>query len=424
MSSVTFTTRGALRKSALREANERLILNAVRQNPAISRPDLARITGLSASSIGFIVKRLKERDMLLEDLVENYAQVGRPPTALRLAGDAALAIGVEVALSGSRVAVVNVEGATLRQKVVPWYPGYEIMAERLHAAIRNLLAGAHSKRILGVGVGIPGTLEKGTGRVIAAENLNWADVPLGRLLRGRLGLPFFFENNARASALAERWFGAPGGHSPQDFIFIMPAGGLGAGIVAHGDLLEGLDGMAGEFGHMALHPDGYPCACGNRGCLEQYASDRALWRLYRQETGGEAASPEEIVKLALGGDPAALRAIEKTAAELAFGLVNLVWIFNPEAFVLGGFAAEAWSLVEEPVWHVLRARLPRYMRARLRVVPSRHRADSVLLGAASMVFSRFFNSFEHGDENGHSRPVRINASPETVSQNTLRAPSR
>ena len=260
------------------------------------------------------------------------------------------------------------------------------------------------------GVGLPGSVEKSTGRIVAAENLGWVDAPFGALVEGRLGLPFYFENNARASALAERWFVPPGAQSPQDFVFVMPSGGLGAGIVAGGSLMEGAQGIAGEFGHMVLHPEGLPCACGGRGCLEQYASDRALSRRYQEAAGGELPLPDAVVKLALEGDPAALRALEETTAALALGLANLVWILNPECIVLGGFAAEAWSIVEEIVARVLRARLPLYVRGRLRILPSRHRADSVLLGAASIVFSLFFNSFEQGVESGHSSAVTITAS--------------
>lgn len=410
MPSVTFTTRGALRKSALREANERLILSAVRQNPSISRPDLARITGLSASSISFIVNRLKQAHMILEEPVDNHARVGRRPTALRLAADAKTAIGVEVAITGSRVALVDLEGKKLREKVVPWHPNYEIVAQRLHAAVAAMLGRSAAGNVLGVGVGIPGSLESRTGRVIAAENLNWFNVEFGRLLRGRLALPFRFENNARVAALAERWFRTPGDRELHDFVFVMMSGGLGAGIITNGRLLEGFSGTAGEFGHISLHPEGRPCSCGSRGCLEEYASDRALLRYYAEESGGNSLpAAEAVLELAGGGDRAALAAVHRMARELALGLSNLVWIFNPEAVVVGGCAGEAWRLVEEPLWEVLRSRLPEYVRAALRVLPSKHTADAVLLGAASLVFSHFFTSFEHGSASGASRPVTISA---------------
>ena len=410
MPSVTFTTRGALRKSALRQANERLLLNAIRQNPAISRSDLARITGLSPSSISFIVNRLKREKMVFEEAVANHSQVGRRPTALRLAQDAKRAIAVEVALSGSRVALVDLAGGIVPERLVPWHPNHEILTHRIQSTIRSILGQLDPKQVLGIGVGLPGTVETASGRIIAAENLNWFNLEFGKLLKGRLALPFYFENNAKVAALAERWFTEPGRKAPRDFVFITPVGGLGTGIVTNGHLLQGASGMAGEFGHIVLYPDGRKCPCGNRGCLEQYASDEALCRRYAEEAGADDQRPSDassIVRMAREGDPTAARALTETARDLALGFVNLVWVFNPEVLVVGGFIAEGWDIVEETIWQVLRSRAPHYILAGLRIYPSRHASDTVLLGAASLVFAQFFTRFHHEGNEGLDSPVLI-----------------
>jgi predicted NBD/HSP70 family sugar kinase len=413
MPSVTFTTRGALQKSALRLANERLVLNAIRQNPGIARSDLSRITGLSASSISFIVSHLRRAKLVSEDPVENHSQVGRRPTVLRLVEDAKMAVAVEVALSGTRVGLVDLAGRLVREKRLPWAPNPEILARRIHALICAFTGQLGPRQALGVGVCLPGTLQRETGKVIAAENLNWLNVDFGRLVRGRLSLPFYFENNAKVAALAERWFTEPGRDSLQDFVFVAPAGGLGTGIVTNGHLLQGASGMAGEFGHISLRADGRKCPCGNRGCLEQYASDTALCRLYAEESGiaGDGApDASTIVKMAREGDPVAMRVLKSAAFDLGLGFVNLVWVFNPEAIVLGGFYAEAWDLIEETIWEVLRSRAPNYILSDVRIYPSTHAADSSLLGAASLVFSHFFTRFEHGEEEGAPRSVFMHAS--------------
>jgi predicted NBD/HSP70 family sugar kinase len=412
MPTVTFTTRGALRKSALRQANERLILDAVRQNPGISRSDLTCITGLSASSISFIVSRLKRANVLAEQTVEKHSQVGRKPTALRLVESARTAVAVEVSPAGSRIALVDMAGGIVREEVAQWHANHEIVIQRIHVAVRTMVEKARATtEVLGVGVGLPGTVGRMDGRVIAAENLNWFNVEVGPALRGRMQLPFYYENNAKLSAIAERWFTEPGRKAPQHFVFVTPVCGLGTGIIAEGQLLQGSAGMAGEFGHTTIYPDGLECPCGNRGCLEQYASDKALCAFYAQEAGlGDAPpDPSAIVRMARAGEPAAVRALEKTAGALALGLVNLVWVFNPEAIVVGGYVAEAWDLISETIWRVLRRRLPHYVLAELRAYPSKHAADSSLLGAASLVFMRYFTSFEHGEDGGPSRRVLMHA---------------
>src|ERR1039457_720320 len=123
---VTFTTSGALKKSALREANERLVLNTIRQNPSLSRADIVRITGLSPSSVTFIVKRLKTEDILCEDKTENWAQVGRLPTAIRLRSNARVGIGVELSLAGGRIVVADLSYAIMARKTVPWHANHEV----------------------------------------------------------------------------------------------------------------------------------------------------------------------------------------------------------------------------------------------------------------------------------------------------------
>jgi predicted NBD/HSP70 family sugar kinase len=409
MPHLTFTTRGALQKSALRLANERVVLDAVRRNPGISRTDLVRISGLSASSISFIVGRLKRHRLLIEEPLEAQAQVGRRPTALRLADDARLAVAVDVMAGNSRVALVDLGGRILRQKHVAWQANPDIVCHRLHAAVRSLLQPLRPDQVLGVGVALPATIDSSTGRIIAAENLGWFNVEFGRLLRGDLGLPFYFENNAKLAALAERWFTSPGQPQLQDFAYVTPTGGLGTGIVIDGHLLQGGGGMGGEFGHIALYPDGLPCACGGRGCLEQYVSDAALCRVYAEESGQAqvAAGADTVVRRAREGDAAALAALHRTARDLGLGFTSLLWIFSPEAIVVGGFLADAWDLVKDTVWSTLHGRVPQYLLSAVRIYPSRHAVDAATLGAASLVLSHFFTRFDHA--NGGGYPVTMHA---------------
>jgi len=405
---ITFTTRGALRKSALKQANERLILDAIRQHPGTARSYIARLTGLSASSLSFIISRLKREGLVAEERVENHPHVGRKPTALRLVEDARLAVAVEISLTGSSVALADLSGRILRRKVVDWQPSPEIHCQKIHAVIRGYTSLFGSRQILGVGVGLPGTIDRSSGRVIAAENLNWFNVEAGRVLRGNFSLPFYFENNAKLSALAEQWFVEPGQRPLRDFVYIAPLGGLGTGIITNERLLQGSSGMAGEFGHIVLKPEGQRCLCGNRGCLEQYASDRALCRIYAELAGNNGGPPVEasqIAALAREGNSAARQALRQTALALGEGFVSLIWVFNPQAIVVGGYYAEAWDLAEGAIWEALRARAPHYILTGLRILPSKHAADAALLGAASVVLLHFFTRFDHGSDEAPSRSV-------------------
>jgi predicted NBD/HSP70 family sugar kinase len=414
MPGVTFTTGGALKKSALRQANERLVLNAIRQNPLLSRSDLARVTGLSPSSVTFIVKRLKRERLVCEEKTDGPAQVGRQPIALRLRAEARLAVGVEITLAGARLVLSGLDDKIIARKTIPWHRNCEVFLNRVHGAIRGFVDPLAPGQALGVGVALPGYIERSTGKVLAAENFNWFGIEAGSLLRRDLDLPFYFENGAKLSAFSELWLSERDPAPLRHFVAIQPRCGLGTGVIINGQILQGAISGASEFGHIVLYPDGKRCQCGNTGCWEQYASDFALCRRYAEQSGlTEEASAnleaEGIVREARQGNALAHRVLIETAADLGLGFVSLVMAFNPEAILVGDYLAEAWDMIEETVWSVLRQRVPAYLLAGLRIAPLRHGADASLAGAVALVLSAFLSTFEHGSQTKPSNSVQFQA---------------
>jgi predicted NBD/HSP70 family sugar kinase len=388
---LTLTTRGVLRKADLRESNERLILNLIRQNPDMSRSDIVRMTGLSASSVTFIVGRLIKEGFIAVERRNGQVQAGRPPIALRLRPEAMYAVGAEITMSRTRVAAADVRGGILAQKVVPWHANPEVFLARVRGAIRGLVEKLPGRRLLGVAVGIAGTVDRSSGKVIAAENLGWFDVEAGRILAEGLPVKPLVENDAKLAAFAERWFCSPGSIHPKDFVFVAARGGLGTGVFVNGHLLQGASGEGSEFGHTVLYPDGRPCVCGSRGCWEEYASGRALERLYRErKRSSEPTRAEEIVRLARGGDAIAVGTLNEIAVYVGLGFVNLRQAFDPEMIIVGNYLADSWDLISDGVWKVLRERVPSRHLDRLRIVPAQHTEDSTLMGALAIVLSQFF----------------------------------
>ena len=254
-------------------------------------------------------------------------------TSVRAGMSAArMAIGVEITLSGSNIALADLTGHVVRKTVVPWDANYELFFDRVHRAIYAMVDSLSPKQVLGVGVGLPGYIDRNTGKVLGAENLGWFGVEAGRLLRKRLWFPFYYENNAKLSALAETWSFKPGAKRLVNFVFVTMRGGLGTGVIVDGRILQGAYSGAAEFGHTILYPDGRRCPCGNSGCWEQYASDLALCRAYSQQNGGAGSTHPEadaIVRLAREGDAVALRVLRETAHHVGLGFVNLVMALNP-----------------------------------------------------------------------------------------------
>ncbi len=374
---------------------------------SVASPDYRRVRSPSSSSVSSGTNSLGKKR------TSAPSQVGRQPTALFIRQDAHVALGIDLTLAGARIALTDLDGKILKRKTVPWHANSDVFFNRVNAAIRGLTDPLPAGHLLGAGVALPGFIDRASGRVIAAENFNWFDVDAGRLLSRDLSFPFWFENTAKLSALAEMWTSDGDPRPLRDFVSITAHSGLGTGIIINGQILQGATAAASEFGHIILHPDGRRCQCGNTGCWEQYASDLAVSRLYR-EAGGDAKGEEpeasEVVKRARAGDKIALQVLDETARNVGLGFVSLIMAFNPEAIVVGDYLAEAWDLMEEPVWSIVRSRAPAYFLTGLRIVPSRHNADMALVGAVALVLTRFFQSFDHGNPATPSNSVSIRAS--------------
>ncbi|MBI4908713.1 MAG: ROK family transcriptional regulator [Acidobacteria bacterium] len=411
MPSVSFTTSGALGKSAIRQANERLLLDSIRRRPGISRAEIARQTGFSRTSVTFVVNRLIGKGLVQEQKSEGPSQTGRPPSELRLVSTAMMAVGVEISPPESRVVLVNLNGETLEFRSIPWKANSDVLLDEIKDAIRSLAGGRRSRRIIGVGVSLPGSVDKSAGRVIAAESIGWFGIEAGKRLSRGLPWRFWYDNNANLCALAEQWFGNPEANDFRYFVCIRAQGGLGTGVVMDGRILRGMSSAAAEFGHVMLYPDGRLCNCGNRGCWEQYASDAALVRAYRERTGGSAVAGTvnvtneaiRIVDAALDGDSRSLEALRETARYLALGCVNLIAALNPQAIIFGEPFTRGWKLIEEDIRAELRSRVPPYQLSGLRLIPSRLGPDASMLGAAALVLNSFFTRFDHGREPSHPR---------------------
>jgi predicted NBD/HSP70 family sugar kinase len=395
MAGLTFTTHGGMQKAMLRRGNQNLVLTAVRREPLLSRADLVRITGLSASTITLIVNRLIANG-LLEEVVPDgtNGQIGRQPTPLRLRPGARYVIGVEIGKTHSRVVLADWSQQSFQTRNVAWHDNPKVYLHRMYSVMRSFVRRLPPEAVLGVGASVPGTVDPHTGRVIAAENLGWFGINLPDLLVQDLQLPVFCDNEARLCALAETWYQhqePPLSH----IVFVTSREGLGTGVIAGGRALYGGSGAAGEFGHVVLFPDGRPCSCGNRGCWEQYASSSALERIYYELASGSSSLPsrrtaEEIVKQARQSDPVALSALTEVARYLGRGMVNLIMAFNPEEIIVGDYIAEGWDLIEPVVREVIRDRAPAYFLTGLRIRPSKHGRDAYVKGAIGLVLFNVF----------------------------------
>jgi glucokinase len=217
--------------------------------------------------------------------------------------------------------------------------GPEAVLGRMTALAQEAIAATGPVEVAGLGA--PGPLDLEGGRSLGMPNLpGWRDVPLVSAMEARLGLPVALLNDARAHTLAELALGA--GRGCANLVCFVLGTGVGGGVVVDGQLLLGLNGTVGELGHQTIEPDGPPCPCGNRGCLEQYASGPAIARAAGMATGAE------VLEAARDGDRRAVDALERAGTMLGIGIANTVLAVGPDRVVVGGGVARAGELLLEP----------------------------------------------------------------------------
>src|SRR5580698_4315093 len=277
----TFTRRQSASNKTPRQINRNLVFNLVRTRQPLSRADLARVSGLQRSTVSLIVEDLIRDRWLLEGSTGRPPR-GRRPTFLELNQQRAV-IALDIHPSQTTVAVTDLGGKIVAQNVValPTDPNKAI--QPIISAIRKLIASHSEKSFDGIGISLPGRADPLLEKLIFAPNLKGPVLSLKSRIQRATGLRVEMDNVANACALSEVWFGDSDG--VHDLVVVNVSEGIGTGIFSNGRLLRGVDGMAGEFGHVEMEHNGYPCGCGGRGCWETLASNRAGLRYYKELNG-------------------------------------------------------------------------------------------------------------------------------------------
>jgi len=282
------------------------------------------------------------------------------------------AIGVDLGGTNLRISAVDGDG-NLLEKVTTGTQvskGRDFVIDEMCEAIRTLSAKfQRSAQLMGAGIGVPGIIDKRTGMIRESPNLSgWHNYPVKEEIERRLGAPVILENDANAAALGENWLGAARGMD--DMCMITLGTGVGGGVVLRNQIWHGMTGMAGEFGHMTVDPNGPQCGCGNTGCVEQYASAKAVLRMAREAV--TSGKPTEIVRLthgpdvefnakaifnlALEGDQSAKAIFQKVGWALGILMADLVNAFNLHMYVIGGGVSNAWEAFAPALFEEARKR--------------------------------------------------------------------
>ena len=386
----------------MRASNEAMLLRRIWQARCVSRADLARETGLSASTVSSIVGRFAD-DGLVRLQESGPSRGGRPPLMVAFADDAFCIVGAEIGATHVTVALTDLRGRILAEAYRPFATRErpdETLALLVESVQRcRLAAGAAGVRCLGVGVAVPSPLDaRRPGELSALILPAWRGIHLVDRLEAAFGLPVVIENDANAGALAERWFGFGG----DDFTFIKVGTGIGAGHVMGGALYRGATGIAGELGHLAIDPSGPACSCGNRGCLHVLAGTPALLQLAAEVPGLESPPKTalELVAACVGGAPWAVEIVQKLGAWLGIGIAGLVNLLNPSHIILGGEVVQAGEALLGPLRASASARSLLFSAAEVEIRATSLGPAATAIGAGALMLDRaldelrFFGSAE------------------------------
>jgi predicted NBD/HSP70 family sugar kinase len=374
----------------VRDINRRIILNLIRTRHPISRADLARVSGLQRSTVSSIVEQLIEERWVLYGATGRLPR-GRRPTFLRL-NDERVIVGVDIRPIQTTVALADANGQFMSEEMIPTPADPDVAVKRLIDCITRIMRTCGDKKIEGIGISLPGRFSPESDRLVFAPNLRWGDFDIHTPIAKATGLEVEMENAANACVLAAVWFDHLTEH--KNFVVVTVSEGIGTGILANGWLVQGMNGMAGEFGHVPLDPDGPVCGCGSRGCWEVFASNRAALRYY-SETGKDAAglSFPDLLSRADQGDVHAAQAIEKMAHYLGRGMRMIVAGLAPERIIVVGDLTRSWHRFGPVIeTEVRRQVLPGGCPPTL--VPAHEDGRARLRGTIALVLQKHFGVFD------------------------------
>lgn len=328
--------------TAIRDTNRDLVLEMLRRHQPISRVTIANKSGLQRSTVSSIVEQLIAESWIREGSVLKTAR-GRRPTMLSMNEDLMILVA-DVRPSQAILAAVDLNGRFLERTMIPLIDDPKRGIEAIAEGMIRLREHFPRKTCEGVGLSMPGRVDRTTQKLSFAPNLPWVGFDIRGALQKRLKLQVELDNAANACMLSEIWFGRLEG--VRDAVVITISEGVGSALLVNGSLVEGSEGMAGELGHVPISTEGPRCACGEIGCFEMFASSRAAVRYFQEDSPDEPTpNIQQLMNMEASGNPQARAALEKQARAIGRGLRVITAVMNPQMILFAGDIILRWAIL-------------------------------------------------------------------------------
>lgn len=380
-------------QTSIKNHNQKLILQEIIKNYPISRAKLAKLTHLNKATISSQTASLIEKEIVSE-IGTGSSSGGRKPILLTFNKNAGYAIGIDLGVDYLLTVLTDLEGTILISDYCEITDhSYESVAslllERIHSTAEHAPKSPYG--IVGIGVGVHGFVNRKQ-TVVFTPHSAWRDVDLKTFLEGNFECPIIIDNEANAGAYGEKLFGAL--KQFHNSIYISVGVGIGLGLIVDDKLYRGAEGFSGEMGHMTIDFNGKKCRCGNQGCWELYASEKAFYSNLAAKKNTEHLTLEQVSKMIQDNDQDTLRELESFGTYLGIGFTNIINTFNPEALVIRSNLIESNPIVLNSIQNTLASRVSKFVPHKHQLLISQLNRNATALGSASFMINNFLTGPE------------------------------
>ncbi len=403
-------TNNATNLNSLKESNFSLVIRTIRENKQCSRVYLVEKTGLKQATITKIITQLKDWGLVVENKeIEIESSMGRKPIGIEINANKYWVCAARIQRSKISVGLFDLTGCRSAIQTQNIENSSTLQAMRLLKKMIKEAIEAAPVQPLAIGLALPGPFDFRNGHITLMSGFpGWDEIDIKKELSESFGLPILLEQDANCGAMAEQWYG--GHEASENILYIIAAEGVGAGLILNGQLIRGMQGFAGEIGHMSINMYGARCECGNRGCLELYTTIRSLEEEYKRQVFESQASllnkeeiylpAQEILKrVREGNDVFAYNTYEKIVSVLSFGAVSVINAINPNTVIFADTLSEGGPCFLEIIERTFKRYLLKSVFSSMKVAVSPLQGDPMLLGASVVAFeyllqqpSKYFQS--------------------------------
>ncbi|MED1740481.1 ROK family transcriptional regulator [Bacillus swezeyi] len=377
-------------QALVKKMNKALILEQIIANAPISRAKLSEITGLNKSTVSSQVSSLLQKEMIFET-GRGESSGGRRPVMLKFNRKAGYAVGVDIGTNYMIVVLTDLEGnivehdeRDLDEEDIP--ATEQALIELVGLAIEKMPPSPYG--LAGIGVCVPGLVDNAQ-QVVFTPNKPIHLIDLKNLLEEKFNVPIFIENEANAGALGEKEYGDA--RHLEHAVFVSINAGIGLGILMNGKLFRGVEGFSGEAGHMSIDFNGPACRCGNKGCWELYASEKAVFSSFLSNT--EAPLHQIVKELADRDDPNMLKTFETFGFYIGVGLLNIIKTLNPGTIILRNTIVESYPMIVDSIKKTISSRSAKEALTDYQLKISSLGRIASSLGVSRIVIERFLEQF-------------------------------